>query len=60
MRGESLIQTFDAIRDWVLLRYHVCESSGHRKGVRAWEKIESPKSLSWAKDEVAENLKGHE
>ena len=23
--GESLIQTFDAICDWALLRYHFCE-----------------------------------
>jgi len=36
--GESLIQIFDAIRDWALLRYHVCESSEHRKGARAREK----------------------
>ena len=33
--GESLIQIFDAIRGWALLRYHVCESSEHRKGARA-------------------------
>ncbi len=55
MTSESLIQTFDAIRDWALLRYHVCESSGHRKGVRAWEKIESPKPSAWAKDDVVES-----
>jgi hypothetical protein len=33
--GETLIQIFDAIRGWALLRYHVCESSEHRKGARA-------------------------
>ncbi len=56
--GESLIQIFDAIRDWALLRYHVCESSEHRKGARAREKMESPKPSHRSKGEAAENLKG--
>jgi hypothetical protein len=57
---ESLIQIFDAIRDWTLLRYHVRKSSEHRKGARAREKMESPKPSHRATGEAAENLKGHE
>jgi hypothetical protein len=56
--GESLIQISDAIRDWALLRYHVCETSEHRKGARAREKMESPKPSHRATREAAENLKG--
>jgi hypothetical protein len=32
--SESLIQIFDAIRDWTLLRYYVCKSREYRKGAR--------------------------
>ena len=58
--GESLIQIFDAVRDWALLRYHVCETSEYRKGARAREKMESPEPSYRSKGEAAENLKGHE
>jgi hypothetical protein len=57
--GDSLIQIFDAIRDWTLLRYHVCKSGEHRKGARARKKMESPKPSHRATGEAAENLKGH-
>jgi hypothetical protein len=58
--GESLSQIFDAIRDWALLRYHVCETSEHRKGARVREKMENPEPPHRSKREAAENLKGHE
>ncbi len=57
---DSLIQIFDVIRDWTLLRYHVCKNSEHRKGARAREKMESPNPSHRATGEAAENLKGHE
>jgi hypothetical protein len=57
---ESLIQIFDAIRDWALLRYHASESNEHRKGARVREKTKRPKRSHLTSGEVAENLKGHE
>jgi hypothetical protein len=56
--GESLIQIFDAIRDWALLRYHPVKAVNIEKTPelgREW-RDGNPRMVG----ESAENLKGHE
>ena len=55
---DSLIQIFDAIRDWALLRYHAVKAVNIEKAPklgRKWRDL-NPRMVG----EAAENLKGYE
>jgi len=55
---DSLIQIFDAIRDWALLRYHPVKAVNIEKAPelgRKWRDV-NPRMVG----EAAENLKGYE